>query len=159
MRSALPVLLAVVVLAALAPPASASIVLGEHIAGVRLGDPLSAVTARHGAPSRKLVGDEEGDYGLFWDRIRLHALMLTADDTVGLVSTTSTTQRTSRHIGPGVRASTARRRLTGERCATYYDGDRRREVLGCDVRSRTGATTTFVIWSGRVREVVLSRTG
>ena len=138
-----------------AAPARASIVIGEHIGGVRLGDALAAVTARHGEPSRKLVGDEEGDYGLFWDQRRLHALMRSADDTVVLVSTTSTGQRTSRHIGPGVRERTARRRLRGERCGRYFDADRSRMVLGCDVRSAR-AVTSFVIWSGRVREVVLT---
>jgi hypothetical protein len=147
---------AAVLIAALAPsPAQASIVIGEHISGVRLGDPLASVTARYGEPSRKLVGEESADYGLFWDRLKLHTLMTSADDTVYLVSTTSTKQRTNRHIGPGVRASTARRRLRGERCSSYFDADRGRQVVGCDVRSSGDVVTSFVIWSGRVREVVL----
>jgi hypothetical protein len=158
MRFALP--LCVVVLAVLGVPrAEASIVLGQSIGGVKLGDPLSSVTQRFGPPSRKVVGDEEGDYGLWWNPIKLHALMRTEGDTVYLVSTTSTKQRTSRHIGPGVRASTARARLTGERCGSYFDADRGRDVVGCDVRAKGGVTTSFVIWSGRVREVVLEPTG
>jgi hypothetical protein len=148
-------LAAVLTIALASPPAEASIVIGEHISGVRLGDPLATVTARHGEPSRKLVGDESADYGLFWDKLKLHTLMTAETETVYLVSTTSTKQRTSRHIGPGVRERTARQRLRGERCASYFDADRRRQVLGCDVRSDGDVITSFVIWAGRVREVVL----
>ena len=148
---------AAVLLLALAPAAGASIVIGEHIAGVRVGDRLAQVTARFGEPSRKEVGEEEGDYGLFWNARRMHALMLTEDDTVLLVSTTSRRQRTSRNIGPGVRAVTARRRLRRERCSRYFDADRRRMVRGCDVRSSGDLLTSFVMWDGRVREVVLTR--
>jgi hypothetical protein len=155
MRFALPLALALLVLAV--PRAEATIVIGKSISGVKVGDPLSSVTKRYGQPSRKEVGEESGDYGLWWHPIKLHTLMTSADDTVYLVSTTSTKQRTSRHIGPGVRASTARARLSGERCRSYVDADRERDVVGCDVRSGD-VTTSFVIWSGRVREVVLEPT-
>ena len=150
--------LALASLAAFAPSADASIVLGKSIDGVTPGDTLQQVVAQHGQPSRKAIGDEESDYGLWWSQRKLHTLMLTETDTVYLVSTTSPRQRTSRHLGPGVTSRTTRARLRGERCSRYFDADRQRMVLGCDVRSSTGLTTSFVMWDGRVREVFLAPT-
>ena len=159
---------AIVAALALAPIAGAKIVPNKSIGGVSLNQSYASVTDKLGTGGGAQFGDEPSDYQIIYEKLGLSVSWLSGleegaetveplpDDKVFFLNTTSTKERDSKGVGPGVTSRTAKRRLIGEKCSKIFDADRRVEVEQCVTNKMGKVSTTYVLRKGKVLEVSMN---
>jgi hypothetical protein len=145
MRRLLVIPLVAAGVAVFAAPASATIVPGDSIAGVKIGATQKSVTKLLGTPSGTIeVADNE--FKLEWRPLRLQVLV--SGGKVLWVRTKSAGQRTATGLGRGTSLATLRASLSGERCTADV----------CFVTTRNNKrTTTYYLKKGKVTIVEVGR--
>jgi hypothetical protein len=146
-------MVALVLLLAAVPAASAKIVPQKSIAGVKLGMTESQVVARLGTPEQRTTQRHEiaGDYTSMI--FGLTIVDLFPNGGVFRVSTTSRNERTSTGARVGSTERGLRKAVKGLRCATEFG--RRSCILGRQEAGRTVTTFWISRKSKRVQEVTL----
>jgi len=123
--------------------AQARIVIGQGIAGVKIGDGQARVT--------KVLGSHHRVVPPTWVYGRTH-VGFGHTRHVNDIWTTSRRQRTSRGIGPGASVAAVRRAYPDVRC---YRRSRRGPIVACGLRTKHRHRTikTDFLFDGRLREV------
>ncbi len=135
-RSSLAAVLGLLLSAGLmtaAPAASASIVIGQSIAGVKLNDSEAQVEQALGSPTLKQPPDSQG--GVSWNYAKL-PLMGVVSFTGGTITgmwTISKRQKTSKGVGPGSSLAQVRKAYPQAKCSTGPFGPK--SVI-CTVKSK-----------------------
>jgi hypothetical protein len=116
-----------------APAATAAIVVGQGIAGIKLGDSEAQVSSALGAPSLQQPPDTQGVVSWNYTKPPLMGVVgFTAGHVTGMW-TDSKQQRTSKRVGPGSSLAQVRKAYPAAKCATGPFGPK---SLVCTVKSK-----------------------
>jgi hypothetical protein len=143
-------------LVAAAPAANAKVVLGQSIAGVRLGESQSQVTAQLGAPTKMWPPDTKGRVEWNYDKPPLvGAVTFAANGELTGMWTLSKWQRTTKGIGVGSSLAQVKKAYPKVKCITGPFGPK--SVI-CILKSKLGGRVVetdfpFFIRSMGAREV------
>jgi hypothetical protein len=111
--------ISVLAVTALASSASASIVVGQSIAGIKLGASQAQVTAVLGAPTLQQAPDTKGS--VEWNYAKqplLGAISFAAGGELDSMWTSSKRQKTNKGVGPGSSLVQVRKAYPKAKCST-----------------------------------------
>jgi hypothetical protein len=112
-------LLSVLVVGLSASAAQAKVVIGQSVAGVKLGESQSQVTAQLGSPTFQQPPDTKGE--VEWNYAKqplLGAMSFGANGELTGLWTSSKGQKTSKGIGPGSSLAQVRKAYPKAKCST-----------------------------------------
>ena len=128
-----PSLLLTAMMLTVAPVAHASIVVGQGIAGVKLGDSEAQVTQILGPPSLQQPPDSQGVTSWNYTKAPLLGVVsFTNGDATGMW-TASKKQKTSKGVGPGSSLAQVRKAYPKAKCSTGPFGPK---SLICTLKSK-----------------------